>query len=108
MPGLNASPVRVVVRAPEQARFALGTPSPMCASAALERWQPGIDSRPETSWYAVEPRASTRDEDWFVLPAQRPASPEIAESPSVTTAGAPTPGPSAAACAGPHRDAAMT
>ena len=30
-----------------------------------------------------------------MLPAQRPASPEIAESPSVTTAGVPTPGPSA-------------
>ena len=32
-----------------------------------------------------------------MLPAQRPASPEIAESPSVTTVGVPTPGPSASA-----------
>ena len=33
---------------------------------------------------------------WLVLPAQRPPSPEMAESPSVTTVGVPTPGPSAA------------
>ena len=32
-----------------------------------------------------------------MFPAQRPPSPEIAESPSVTTVGVPTPGPSAAA-----------
>src|SRR5688572_12867907 len=69
----------------------------MCTSAALERWQPAIASRPATSWYAVDPSASTRELEPFVLPAQRPASPEIAESPSATTAGVPTPGPSARA-----------
>src|SRR3954453_22131387 len=37
------------------------------------------------------------DDELFVLPAQRPASPEMAESPRLTTHGAPTPGPSAAA-----------
>ncbi len=49
------------------------------------------------SQYAIGPSASTRAGSPFVFPAQRPASPEIAESPSVTTAGVPTPGPSAAA-----------
>src|ERR687897_728754 len=68
----------------------------MNACAAFERWQPGIDSLVGVSQYAVAPGASTRQDSLFVLPAQRPASPEIAESPSVTTAGAPTPGPSAA------------
>src|ERR671931_503683 len=100
MPGLNVSPepVPVVyVRAPEHARFALATPPPMCACADLDRWQPGIDSPVDVSQYAVEPSASTFEGDWFVLPAKRPASPEIAESPSVTTVGVPTPGPSAAA-----------
>ena len=33
----------------------------------------------------------------LVLPAQRPASPEMAESPTLTTVGFPTPGPSASA-----------
>src|SRR5687768_56569 len=33
----------------------------------------------------------------LVLPAHRPASPEMAESPTLTTHGAPTPGPSARA-----------
>ena len=65
----------------------------MKACAALERWQPAIDSPVAVSQYAVGPSASTRDAASFVLPAQRPASPEIAESPSVTTVGVPTPGP---------------
>ena len=38
--------------------------------------------------YAVEPSASVREDEPFVLPAQRPASPEIAESPSATTVSA--------------------
>src|SRR4051812_28649533 len=46
-----------------------------------------------------------RDGDPLVLPAQRPASPEIAESPSVTTVGVPTPGPSARAGAASTRAA---
>src|SRR5713101_6869317 len=37
----------------------------------------------------------------LVLPAQRPASPEIAESPTLTIHGAPTPGPSACAATAP-------
>src|SRR5829696_2670422 len=100
MPGLKFSPEPVPpvdVRAPEQARFLLTTPPPMCACAALERWQPAIDSPVDVSQYAVEPSASTRHADMLVLPAQRPASPEMAESPSVTTVGVPTPGPSATA-----------
>src|SRR5215213_6547756 len=98
MPGLKASPEPVppvLVFAPEQARLRLATPSAMCACADFERWQPLIASPLGVSQYAVEPSASTREEDWFVLPAQRPASPEIAESPSVTTVGVPVPGPSA-------------
>src|SRR5919112_1862101 len=75
----------------------------MNACAALERWQPAIDSPVEVSQYAVGPSASTRAGSPFVLPAQRPASPEIAESPSVTTAGVPVPGPSAAAGAATAR-----
>src|SRR4051794_10726540 len=74
-------------RAPEKARFARATPPPMWASAAFERWQPEMASPLDVSQYAVEPSASTRDESLLVLPAQRPASPEIAESPSVTTVG---------------------
>src|SRR5215207_3564508 len=100
MPGLKFSPEAVPpvdVFAPEQARFMLATPARMCACAALERWQPAIDSPVAVSQYAVEPSASTRHADMLVLPAQRPASPEMAESPSVTTVGVPTPGPSAAA-----------
>src|SRR5215207_7055836 len=100
MPGLKFSPEAVPpvdVRAPEQARFLLATPPPMCACAALERWQPAIDSPVDVSQYAVEPSASTRHAAMFVLPAQRPASPEMAESPSVTTVGVPTPGASATA-----------
>src|SRR5687767_1124647 len=69
----------------------------MCAWAALARWQPGIDSPVGASQYAVEPSASARDEAPFVLPTERPGSPEISESPSVTTVGVPTPGPSASA-----------
>src|SRR5215217_2961513 len=111
MPGLKFSPEAVPpvdVFAPEQARLMLATPPPMCACAALERWQPAIDSPVGVSQYAVEPSASTRHADMLVLPAQRPASPEMAESPSVTTAGVPTPGPSATAggaspSATPHR-----
>src|SRR5688500_6350402 len=53
------------------------------------------------SQYAVEPSASTLLGESLVLPAQRPASPEIAESPIDTTVGVPTPGPSAAAGAAP-------
>ena len=50
MPGLNLpSLMREYVRAPEQARLTLLTPSPMCTSADLERWQPGVDSAPGTS-----------------------------------------------------------
>ena len=47
MPGLKSSPEPVPpvdVLAPEHARFALATPPPMCACAALERWQPAIAS----------------------------------------------------------------
>src|SRR5688572_13028291 len=56
-----------------------------------------MDSPVGVSQYALEPSASTLVYESFVLPAQRPASPEIAESPSVTTVGVPTPGPSAEA-----------
>src|SRR3954466_6197663 len=59
----------------------------MWTSADFERWQPGMDSAPGMSLYAVGPSASVFDDDWFVLPAQRPASPEIALSPSATTVG---------------------
>src|SRR5436190_11580017 len=100
MPGLKSSSVPVPcvdVVAPEQARLKPSTPPPMNACAAFERWQPAIDSPVEVSQYADEPSASVRHDSLFVLPAQRPPSPEIAESPSVTTAGVPTPGPSAAA-----------
>src|SRR6266545_3364346 len=71
----------------------------MWIAADSERWQPGICSavRVALSKYASAPRASTRDGELLVLPAQRPASPEIAESPRLTTQGVPTPGPSAAA-----------
>ena len=72
----------------------------MYACADFERWQPRIVSPLAASQYAREPSASTRDDDSFVLPAQRPASPEIAESPSVTTLGVPEPGPSARAGGG--------
>src|ERR1700742_3184316 len=61
----------------------------MCTSADLERWQPGVDSAPGMSWYALGPSASTSYGRLFVLPAQRPASPEIAESPSEMTIGGP-------------------
>src|ERR1700675_4844738 len=44
----------------------------------------------------------------LVLPAQRPASPEIAESPTLTIHGAPTPGPSACAGAAPVATVAPT
>ncbi len=73
----------------------------MWTSAALDLWQPGIDSAPGTSWYAVGPSASVFEDAWFVLPAQRPASPEIAESPTATTDGASstTPGGSRITCA---------
>src|SRR5688572_14984734 len=88
MPGLNSpSLMREYVRAPEQEMFALWTPSPLCTSADFERWQPGVDSAPGMSWYADEPSASVFDGAPFVLPAQRPASPEMAESPSATTDG---------------------
>src|SRR3954447_8498493 len=80
----------------------------MKACAAFERWQPAIDSRVGVSQYAVGPSASTRAGPAFVLPAQRPASPEIAESPSVTTTGVPTPGPSADAGAAAPRTTATT
>src|SRR3954447_1726931 len=75
----------------------------MNACAAFERWHPSIDSPAGVSQYAVGPSASTRAVSPFVLPAQRPASPEIAESPTDTIVGAPTPGPSARAAptAGP-------
>src|SRR3954447_8072005 len=69
----------------------------MWISAAFDRWQPGIASLVPLSAYAVDPSASTFDELSLVLPAQRPASPEIAESPTLTTVGVPTPGPSAIA-----------
>src|ERR1051325_4474942 len=96
MPGLKSlPPALVAVRAPEHARLALSTPPPMCPAAALERWQPRIASPFAASQYAVGPSASTLPLESLVLPAQRPASPEIAESPSATIAGAPTPGPSA-------------
>src|SRR4051812_50206392 len=71
----------------------------MWISADFERWHPGIVSAvfAALSLYAVEPSASMFDELLLVLPAQRPASPEIAESPTLTTHGDPAPGPSAAA-----------
>src|SRR5215204_2551544 len=100
MPGLKFSPDAVPpveVLAPEHARLMLATSPPIWAWAAAERWQPVIDSPVGVSQYAVEPSASTRHAAMFVLPAQRPASPEMAESPSVTTVGVPTPGPSATA-----------
>src|SRR3954471_13508695 len=80
----------------------------MKACAAFERSQPGIDSPVGVSQYAVGPSASTRAGPAFVLPAQRPASPEIAESPSVTTTGVPTPGPPADAGAAAPRTTATT
>src|SRR4051794_9011229 len=96
MPGLKSlPPAFVAVRAPEHARLALFTPPPICTSAACERWQPRIASPVGVSQYAREPSASTFELESFVLPAQRPASPEIAESPSATIAGVPEPGPSA-------------
>jgi hypothetical protein len=98
----------VYVRAPEHARFFEATPPPMWISADFARWQPGIASPVEVSQYAVEPSASTSLELWFVLPAQRPASPEIAESPTLTTVGVPTPGPSPNAAAGTTASAAST
>src|SRR3954452_10748941 len=61
------------------------TPPPMNTSADFERWQPGVDSAPGMSLYADGPSASVFDDAPLVLPAQRPASPEIAESPSATT-----------------------
>src|SRR3712207_9364736 len=99
MPGLKSWPEPVPpvdVFAPEQAKFALSTPPPMWACADFERWQPRIASPEPASAYAEEPSASTREDEPFVLPAQRPASPEMAESPSVTTAGSPTPGAASA------------
>src|SRR3954467_11398501 len=71
----------------------------MWISADFERWHPWISSAvfEASSLYALDPRASMLDELLLVLPAQRPASPEIAESPTLTTHGAPAPGPSAAA-----------
>src|SRR3954465_11197075 len=106
MPGLKSSSGAVpcvAVVAPEHARLVPSTPPPMKACAAFERSQPGIDSPVGVSQYAVGPSASTRAGPAFVLPAQRPASPEIAESPSVTTTGVPTPGPSADAGAAAPR-----
>src|SRR4051794_23065780 len=89
MPGLNLpSLTREYVRAPEQARLTLVTPPPMWTSADFERWQPGVDSAPGMSLYADEPSASVREDAPLVLPAQRPASPEMAESPSATTVSA--------------------
>src|SRR5215218_7040831 len=91
MPGLNLpSDKREYVRAPEQARLTDVRPPPMCTSADLDRWQPGIASPvpPALSKYAAGPSASVREGEPFVLPAQRPASPDIAESPSATTVSA--------------------
>src|SRR4051794_14973180 len=62
-------------------------------------------SPPDVPQYAVEPGASTRELEPLVLPAQRPASPEIAESPSAAIDGVPTPGPSALAVPVPPRSA---
>src|SRR4051794_29241843 len=61
----------------------------MWTSADFERWHPGIASAvlEPLSSYVVGPVASVRELAPFVLPAQRPASPEIAESPRETTAG---------------------
>src|SRR4051795_3587976 len=73
----------------------------MWISAAFERWQPGMASLVPLSAYAVDPSASTFAELPFVLPAQRPASPEIAESPTATTAAVPEFGPSARAAVAP-------
>ena len=90
-------PAFVAVVAPEHARLAPLMPPPMKASAALERWQRSICSAvfDALSKYAVPPSASCSDSPLLVLPAQRPASPEMYESPTVTTHGVPTPGPSA-------------
>src|SRR5688572_26504503 len=88
-PGFHLpSLVREYVRAPEQARLTLLTSPPMWTSADFERWHPGVASAPPASLYAPAPSASVFDADWFVLPAQRPASPEIAESPTETTVSA--------------------
>src|SRR5687767_351998 len=101
MPGLKSElpPPDVNVLAPEQARLSELTPPPMWMAADSERWHPGIASavRVALSQYAFAPPASTRFEPLLVLPAQRPASPEMAESPRLTTHGVPAPGPSAAA-----------
>src|SRR3954454_11683739 len=99
MPGLKSElpPPDVVVFAPEQARFSDCTPPPMWMAADSDRWQPGIASavRVALSQYASAPPASISDDPLLVLPAQRPASPEMAESPRLTTHDAPAPGPSA-------------
>jgi hypothetical protein len=62
----------------------------MWACADFERWQPRIASPVGASQYACEPSASTRDEDWFVLPAHRPAPRDrgVAERDDVGHAGA--------------------
>src|ERR687885_169225 len=93
MPGLKSLPTLVDVLAPEHARLIAGTP--MYTSAAFERWQPGIASPVGVSEYGAEPSAPPRDGEPLVLPAHRPASPDIAESPSAAIDGVPTPGPSA-------------
>ena len=56
MPGLNLPSLiaRVGPRARAGQVDAASTPSPMCTSADLERWQPGDrPRRPPASWYAV-------------------------------------------------------
>src|SRR3954470_22728439 len=108
MPGLNVpSETREYVRAPEQARLTEVTPSPMCTSADLGRWNQGIASPVPFALlkYAVGPSASVREGEPFVLPAQRPASPDIAESPSATTVSARAAAGSAARTINPNSSA---
>jgi hypothetical protein len=94
--------VKVFTFAPEQARLRLLTPPPMWISAAVLRWQRlMVSDTPPLSLYAAAPPASTLAELLLLLPAQRPPSPEMYESPTLTTHGLPTPGPSACTACDP-------
>ena len=85
---------RCSVRAPEHARFSELRRRRRCGLRRLRNGgSPGIASP-----CAARCRSTRRAErvdlartTMLVLPAQRPASPEMAESPSVTTVGVPTP-----------------
>src|SRR5687767_7077740 len=56
----------------------------MWISAAVDLWQRAIASPPGASWYAPGPPASVIVGERFVLPAQRPPSPAMYESPRLT------------------------